>query len=113
MPLAADAAARFDAVSAEDRDRLRLWGGEPIDIRNPDDSMALFLRMSAYPAAAKDPQLFRAVARRVNLFDPADAMQRDPELIERARRMAVDAGPPPRTGPTRAELLETISAARN
>jgi len=40
-------------------------------------------------------------------------MQRDPELIERARRMAVDAGPPPRTGPTRAELLETISAARN
>ncbi|HCO02088.1 MAG TPA: hypothetical protein DIT48_01750 [Actinobacteria bacterium] len=108
-----DVAARFDAVSAEDRDRLRLWGGEPIDLRNPDDSMALFLRMSVYPAAARDPQLFRAVARRVNLFDPPDAMQRDPELIERARRMAVDAGPPPRTGPTRAELLETISAARN
>jgi len=47
------------------------------------------------------------------MFDPADAMQRDPELIERARRMVVDAGPPPRTGPTRAELLETISAARS
>ena len=113
MPLAADAAARFDAVSAEDRDRLRLWGGEPIDIRNPDDSMALFLRMSAYPAAAKDPQLFRAVARRVNLLDPPDAIQRDPELVEHARRIAVDAGPLPRMGPVRPELLEAISVARS
>jgi hypothetical protein len=41
----ADAAARFDAVSAEDRDRLRLWGGEPIDVRDPRDSIALFLRL--------------------------------------------------------------------
>jgi hypothetical protein len=30
-----DTAARFDAVSAEDRDRLRLWQGEPIDVLNP------------------------------------------------------------------------------
>jgi hypothetical protein len=59
----ADAAARFDSVTAEARDRLRLWQGEPIDIRDPADSMALFLRMSAYPAAIKDANLFRAVAR--------------------------------------------------
>jgi hypothetical protein len=75
MAVGADAAARFDAVSAEDGDRLRLWQGEPIDVRDPASSMALFLRMTAYPAALKDPGLFRAVARRVNLLDRADALQ--------------------------------------
>ena len=35
----------------------------------------LFLRMTAYPAAVADPGLFRAVARRVNLLDRADALQ--------------------------------------
>jgi hypothetical protein len=44
-----DAAARFDAVSDEDRDRIRLWKGDQIDIRDPGDSMALFLRLTAYP----------------------------------------------------------------
>jgi 2-polyprenyl-6-methoxyphenol hydroxylase-like FAD-dependent oxidoreductase len=105
----ADAAARFDSVSAEDRDRLRLWQGEPIDVRDPSDSMALFLRLTAGMAAAKDPDLFRALARRVNLLDPPNAMERDEVLIERARKIASDGVPPSPAGPTRAELLETIS----
>jgi 2-polyprenyl-6-methoxyphenol hydroxylase-like FAD-dependent oxidoreductase len=104
----ADAAARFDVVSAEDRDRLRLWGGEPIDVRDPRDSIALFLRLTAYPAATKDPELFRAVARRVNLLDPPDALDGNHALIERAQQIARDAGPPPPMGPTRPELLELL-----
>jgi 2-polyprenyl-6-methoxyphenol hydroxylase-like FAD-dependent oxidoreductase len=107
----ADAAARFDAVSAEDRDRLRLWRGEPIDVREPRDSMALFLRMTAYPAAARDAALFRAVARRVNLLDRPDALARDETLIERARELSADGGPPPVAGPTRSELLDAIACA--
>jgi 2-polyprenyl-6-methoxyphenol hydroxylase-like FAD-dependent oxidoreductase len=107
----ADAAARFDAVSAEDRDRLRLWQGEPINVRDPGDSMALFLRMTAYAAAAKDPDLFRAVARRVNMLDPPDALEHDATLIGRARQIAHDSGPPPPSGPARAELLEAIDVA--
>jgi hypothetical protein len=107
----ADAAARFDAVSAEDRDRLRLWQGEPIDVRDPGASMALFLRMTAYPAAANDPDLFRAVARRVNLLDPPDALARDEELIARARELAPEVGTAP-AGPTREEVLEAIAQAR-
>jgi 2-polyprenyl-6-methoxyphenol hydroxylase-like FAD-dependent oxidoreductase len=107
----ADAAARFDAVSAEDRDRLRLWQGEPIDVREPTDSMALFLRMTAYPAAAKDPELFRAVARRVNLLDPPDALEQDETLIARAQQIAGEGGSPPASRPTRAELLEAITQA--
>ena len=104
----ADTAVRFDAVSAEDRDRLRLWGGEAIDVRDPRDSMALFLRLTAYPAGARDAELFRAVARRVNLLDPADALQRDHALIERAERIGREEGPQPPMGPTRAELLELV-----
>jgi 2-polyprenyl-6-methoxyphenol hydroxylase-like FAD-dependent oxidoreductase len=107
----ADAAARFDAVSAEDRDRLRLWQGEPIDVRAPGDSMALFLRMTVYPAAGQDPELFRAVARRVNLLDPPDALQQDETLIARAQELARDGGPSPARGPTRPELLEAITQA--
>jgi hypothetical protein len=104
----ADAAARFDAVSAEDRDRLRLSRGEPIDVRDPGDSIALFLRMTAYPAAAKDAELFRAVARRVNMLDPPDKLEHDATLIARAQQIARDAGPPPPGGPTRSELLAAI-----
>jgi len=105
----ADAAARFDAVSAEDRDRLRLWQGEPIDVRDPGDSMALFLRMTAYPAAAKDPDLFRAVARRINLLDPPDALSHDEGLIARAREIAGDGGVAAAAGPTRDEMLAAIA----
>jgi hypothetical protein len=104
----ADAAARFDAVSAEDRDRLRLWRGELIDVRDPGDSIALFLRMTAYPAAGMDADLFRAVARRVNMLDPPDKLEQDSALIARAQQIASDAGPPPPPGPARSELLAAI-----
>ena len=111
VAVGADAAARFDVVSAEDRDRLRHWKGEPIDVRDPSDSMPLFLRMTAFPAAAKNPDLFRAVARQVNLLGPPDALQQDEALIERVRTIAADEGSPPPAGPSRTELLEMISAA--
>jgi hypothetical protein len=107
----ADAAVRFDAVSAEDRDRLRLWRREAIDVRDPGDSMALFLRMTAYPAALQDAGLFRAVAWRVNLLGRADTLQKDATLIARAEEIGRDSGPPPPAGPSRADLLEAIALA--
>ena len=106
-----DAAARFDVVSAEDTDRLRHWKGESIDVRDPNDSMALFLRLTAFPAAANDPDLFRAVARQVNLLGPPDAIQQDEALIERAQAIAADGEPAP-PAPSRTELLATIAAAQ-
>jgi 2-polyprenyl-6-methoxyphenol hydroxylase-like FAD-dependent oxidoreductase len=106
--IGADAAARFDAVSAEDRDRLRLWQGESIDVRDPSHSIALFLRMTAYPVATKDPELFRAVARRVNLLDPPDAFEHDEALITRACQLADDTPTPPH-GPTREDLFATLA----
>ena len=107
----ADAAARFDAVSAEDRDRMRLWQGEPLDVRTPNDSMALFLRMTVYPVAATDPELFRAVARRVNMLDPPDTLERNEALIGRAEEIARTNDVAAPVGPTRDELLEAIGSA--
>jgi 2-polyprenyl-6-methoxyphenol hydroxylase-like FAD-dependent oxidoreductase len=106
-----DAAARFDAVSAEDRDRIRLWKGDQIDIRDPGDSMALFLRLTAYPASMGDPDLFRAVARRVNALDPPEALEGDEALVARALELAAARAPAPQLGPSRDELLGLISAA--
>jgi 2-polyprenyl-6-methoxyphenol hydroxylase-like FAD-dependent oxidoreductase len=106
----ADTAARFTAVSDEDRDRIRLWQGEPIDVRDPSDSIALFLRLTAYPSAMRDPELFRAVARRVNALDPPDAMANDDALIAKAQSLASDGSGPP-LGPGRDELLRLIAQA--
>ena len=70
--------------------------------------MALFLRMTAYPAAAKDADLFRAVARRVNLLDPPDSLEHDETLIARAQEIGREGGSPPASGPTRDRLLKAI-----
>lgn len=106
----ADAAARFDAVSAEDRDRIRLWKGARIDVRDPRDSMALFLRLTAYPVSARDTRLFRAVARRVNALDPPDALARDEALVARALELA-DEVPQAPPVPTREGLLDLVANA--
>lgn len=105
----ADAAERFDAVSADDRDRLRLWSGEPIETTEPDDSLPLYLRMTVYAAAARDPEIFRAVAGRVNALHPVNAVAENHALLARARHLADDQSPAPPAGPPREQLLELIS----
>ncbi|HWO81540.1 hypothetical protein, partial [Gaiella sp.] len=90
--------------------RIRLWKGDQIDIRDPRDSMALFLRLTAYPASIGDPDLFRAVARRVNALDPPDALARDEALVARALELSPD-GARPQLGPSRDELLRLLARA--
>lgn len=101
-----DAAARFEAVSAEDRDRVRLWSGEPIDPSDRNDTMPLFLRTVVYRAAAKDAALFRAVCRRINLLDPVDALANDEALLDRAQQLSRELPPVPPT--PRARLLAAL-----
>jgi 2-polyprenyl-6-methoxyphenol hydroxylase-like FAD-dependent oxidoreductase len=95
----ADAAARYEAVSAEDRDRIRLWSGEPISPTNRLDSMPLFLRSVVYRVATQDPTLLRAVCRRINLLDPIDALPSDQEMLDQAETLFNElpaSTPPPR-----------------
>ena len=101
-----DTAARFDAVATEDRDRVRLWSGEPIDPSDRTDTMPLFLRTVVYRAAAMDPQILRAVCRRINLLDPVDALAQNTELLDRAAAIAGEL--PPVTQPAKAEAAAAL-----
>jgi 2-polyprenyl-6-methoxyphenol hydroxylase-like FAD-dependent oxidoreductase len=99
---------RFRAVAAEDRDRARWWGGEPIDVTDPAASMALFLRAVVYRVAPAHPRLLRAVVRRVDLLDPADRLERDGDL--HALALDLFRGAPPRPGPSRSHMLQALAA---
>jgi 2-polyprenyl-6-methoxyphenol hydroxylase-like FAD-dependent oxidoreductase len=101
-----DTAARFDAVAAEDRDRVRLWSGQPINPADRRDSMPLFLRTVVYRAAALDPQILRAVCRRINLLDPVDALAQETELLDRAAALTAELPPAPR--PDKAEVAAAL-----
>jgi 2-polyprenyl-6-methoxyphenol hydroxylase-like FAD-dependent oxidoreductase len=98
---------RYRAVAAEDRDRARWWGGEPIDITDPAASMALFLRAVVYRMAPADPRLLRAVVRRVDLLDRPDQLERDQELHALALELYHSAPRP--AGPSRSQLLEALA----
>jgi 2-polyprenyl-6-methoxyphenol hydroxylase-like FAD-dependent oxidoreductase len=101
-----DAVARFEAVSAEDRDRIRLWTGEPINPTDRLDTMPLFLRTVVYRASAQDPVLLRAVCRRINLLDPVDALPSDHALLDRAEALFKEL--PPATPVPRGTVLAAL-----
>jgi 2-polyprenyl-6-methoxyphenol hydroxylase-like FAD-dependent oxidoreductase len=99
---------RYRAVAAEDRDRARWWAGEPIDVTDPAASLALFLRLVVYRMAPADPRLLRAVARRVDLLDLPDRLEKDQDLQALALDLFRGALPPP--APSRSHMLEAIAA---
>ena len=59
----------------------------------------------------RDPELFRAVARRVNALDPPDALAKNDALVARAQDLAGEVTARPQLGPTRDELLGLIAEA--
>ena len=106
-----DLQARYDAVTAEDADRRRVWGGEPVDVTDPEQTMPLFLRSVVYRVAPQDPEILRAVLRRVNALDPIDHLASRPDLLARARALydgmrGLLPAPPPRD-----ELLAALQPA--
>jgi 2-polyprenyl-6-methoxyphenol hydroxylase-like FAD-dependent oxidoreductase len=108
-----DLEACYRAVAAEDRDRARLWAGEPIDVTDPNASMALFLRLVVYRVAAADSAILRGVVRRIDLLDPPGRLEQDEPLLQRARQifreMRAD-GALSTTTPSREQLLEALTA---
>ena len=92
--IGADATSRYEAVCVEDRDRVRLWSGEPIDPTDRADTMPLFLRSVVYRVAPQDPTLLRAVCRRIELLDPIHALATNPELLDRAKKLLTSSRPP-------------------
>lgn len=101
-----DATTRYEAVSAEDRDRVRLWFGEPINPTDRADTMPLFLRSVVYRVAVQDPTPLRAVCRRINLLDPIDTLANDQELLDRAEALVQEL--PPTASPPRGDILAAL-----
>lgn len=103
----ADLQARYDAVTAEDQGRARVWGGEALAITDPSACMPMYLRSVVYRVAPKDPALLRAVARRVNALDPVDLLESDGALLARAQGLYDEMtfpAPPPRS-----QLLDALA----
>jgi flavin-dependent dehydrogenase len=104
-----DLRARYDAVTAEDTDRARAWGGEPLDVTDPTATMPLYLRSVVYRVSPQDPDLLRAVLRRVNALDPVDLLESNAALLAKAHSLydgmrASIPDPPPRS-----QLLEALA----
>jgi 2-polyprenyl-6-methoxyphenol hydroxylase-like FAD-dependent oxidoreductase len=102
-----DTAERFRAVAAEDDQRRRAWSGEPIDVTDREQAPEMYLRNVVYRTAPGDPELFRAVARRINGLDPIDALLQRTDLLDKAQtrydeRRADFPEPPPKEDVLRA-----------
>jgi len=102
---------RFEAVAVEDRDRLRMYRGEPIDITDPRDSVPLFLRLVMPRAAIDDADLLRAVLRRVNMIESPDVLANHTQMLDQGRRLFLGSGisEVPVAHPSRADVLEALA----
>jgi flavin-dependent dehydrogenase len=106
-----DLRARWQAVTDEDEDRKRIWGGEPLDVTDPEVTMPFYLRSVVYRVAPQDPELLRAVVRRIDALDPVDALASRRDLLERAQSLYAgmrDSLAPP---PPREQLLAALTSA--
>ncbi|WP_328923230.1 FAD-dependent oxidoreductase [Streptomyces sp. NBC_00190] len=98
----------YQAAAAEDTERARLAEGENRDVTNLDNP--LFIRKVAYAQAAKDTKLYRAVQRRIHLFDDPTVLARDRDLLTYAAQLAPTAVLT--SGPSRPELLDRLTSTR-
>jgi flavin-dependent dehydrogenase len=104
----ADLRSRYDAVTDEDHDRMRIWGGEPVDVTDPSQTMSFYLRSVVTRVAPQDPTVMRAVARRINALDEVDLLESDKGLLATAQSLYDEIRgsiPPP---PPRAQLLAAL-----
>ena len=109
-----DIVERYAFASAVDDLRNRRWMGEPLDITRRDGgAYPLFIMAAGMAAALHDPEVFRRMLRRNYFLDSLQGVDEDVALQERIERIfaGVLAEQRPRPGPTREELLETITAA--
>jgi 2-polyprenyl-6-methoxyphenol hydroxylase-like FAD-dependent oxidoreductase len=104
------AESRFNSVSVEDRDRLRVYSGEALDVTDPKVSVAMFLRLTLPRVAPLDATLLRAILRRIDMLDVPDVLASDRDLLDQSREVYLasqDALPPVRH-PSREQLLSAI-----
>jgi hypothetical protein len=104
----------FNESSAMDRLRSYRWRNEPVPEgeREESERQALISEGVAW-GALLDPDLGRALLRRINLLEPPAAVLDDPTVRAKAEQMrALYATKQVSAGPDRAVLLAAIEGAR-
>jgi 2-polyprenyl-6-methoxyphenol hydroxylase-like FAD-dependent oxidoreductase len=105
---------RYEYATALDQQRLRMWLGEEVDFAHHDGDYALFTIVAGGVAATTDAGLARIFLRRIGLLDSTRVLDDDLALqvrFEAAFEEAVKV-PRPRPGPTRSEMIATVSSRR-
>jgi flavin-dependent dehydrogenase len=106
--MAAELAGRHAYAVARDRALQRFYRGEP-EWAGADPEREAVLR-TVVPAAERDADVFRAVTRWDLQLDPADALERNPALLDRTRALPAAGPRPDGATPARAVLLGLIAA---
>jgi 2-polyprenyl-6-methoxyphenol hydroxylase-like FAD-dependent oxidoreductase len=105
-----EARERYQLVCATDEARSRRWSGEPLEVGRRDGCYPLFAFVGAIAAAPHDDLVLRRTIGRIGLLDRTAVFDEDHELHERIEAILADAGPPPRPGPQREEMLARLAA---
>jgi len=117
-----DPAARSAAYEAASAREVEPWfevsiqmdaaGADPAGAFGGGDGTPGKAMAAVFAAAAVDPVIGRGIARFFNLLATPAELMTDAELLARIAAVMADPDaypPPPRVGPTRAELLEALS----
>lgn len=110
----AETAERFRLARDTDDARTRLWRGERVDFTRRTGSYPLFALVAGGAVAMHDADVFRRVVRRGAFLERTSVLDDDAALQERIEtRFAaiMAAGPAPRPGPSRDDLLAIVDAA--
>jgi 2-polyprenyl-6-methoxyphenol hydroxylase-like FAD-dependent oxidoreductase len=101
---------RYDYATALDEQRLRMWLGGDVDFAHHDGDYALFTIVAGGVAATTEAALARVFLRRIGLLDSTRVLDDDLALRRRieAAFEEVAKAPPPRPGPTRAEMIAAV-----
>jgi 2-polyprenyl-6-methoxyphenol hydroxylase-like FAD-dependent oxidoreductase len=104
---------RYELATSLDEQRYRMWSGLPVDVAHRDGDYALFCMVAAGAAATVDPEVFRAFIRRIGLLDRTTILDTDTALQIRIEELFGELSglPRPPAGPTRADMLATVTYA--
>ena len=103
---------RFRFVTELDEQRLRMWGGGPVDVAHRDGDYALFTMAAGGVAAMVDADVARVFARRVGLLDSTKVLDDDVAMQKRIEQIfaEVASAPRPSAGPPLADMLALLTA---
>lgn len=103
-----EAQERYGLSAALDEQRLRMWLGEPVDVRHHDGDYALFSLAAAGAVARVDPEVFRIFNRRIGGLDSTAVLDDNRPLREQIERRFAEMTPTG-LGPAREEMLALVA----